>query len=176
MAHKSIPLSFRVSDEDAEFLSRLDLPGASTPSEKLRVLIGEARRRAGNDADYAGCLREAQALLEPVRAQLREAELKTDAHSELVMQTLDWLPELLAFVMASARRSVQSEPDSDRLKALEQGLAERIARMASAQLRLGITEQEPNYDPKVVKTRLDPVLDVAEFLLSKRRRDAGEGG
>ena len=43
MSSKSTPLSFRVSDEDAEFLAGLQLPGAVTPSEKLRVLVTRAR-------------------------------------------------------------------------------------------------------------------------------------
>lgn len=56
MPEKSVPLSVRISVDDAEFIARLSLEGATTPSEKMRKLLGEARRRREDAADYGRCL------------------------------------------------------------------------------------------------------------------------
>ena len=44
-AVRSVPLSVRVAPEDADFISRVEIAGAETPSEKVRALLAEARRR-----------------------------------------------------------------------------------------------------------------------------------
>ena len=54
MPGKTVPLSVRVTDADAEFLARLDIAGATTPSEKLRALLTAERTRGEGAGEFGG--------------------------------------------------------------------------------------------------------------------------
>ena len=47
-AMTTVAMSVRVPQVDAEFIASLDLPGASTPSDKLRAIIAAARPPSRN--------------------------------------------------------------------------------------------------------------------------------
>ena len=44
MSANRIPLSVRIDQEEADFIAQLSIEGASTPSEKIRELLKQARR------------------------------------------------------------------------------------------------------------------------------------
>ena len=48
---KSVPLSVRVSPDDARFISQIDIAGAATPSDKVRALLADARKRREGFSD-----------------------------------------------------------------------------------------------------------------------------
>ena len=48
---RRIPLSVRITDADAAFLAQYKAEGATTPSEKLRALLADARRDAEGATD-----------------------------------------------------------------------------------------------------------------------------
>ena len=50
-----VPLSVRVSQDDAAFLAGLAVTGATSPSDKLRALIRDARLRHEGCSGYAEC-------------------------------------------------------------------------------------------------------------------------
>ena len=138
MASKSTPISLRISDDDASFLASLELSGAATPSEKIRTLIGRARAEAEDGRTYEASLVRIRELLEPTSLQLRARELSSRQRSELIADTLYWLPDLVAFLMAGPE-SVGRKGD-DGLKAFEAGVADRIFRYIEAVLRLAVTD------------------------------------
>ncbi len=43
MSANRIPLSVRIDQEEADFIAQLSIEGASTPSEKIRELLKQAR-------------------------------------------------------------------------------------------------------------------------------------
>jgi hypothetical protein len=165
MSGKSIPLSFRVSDEDAEFLAALELPGAVTPSEKLRTLVTRARLENDEARTYEGSLVRIRELLEPTSQTLRARELASRQRSELIADTLYWLPDLVAYLMAGpegARKGIED------MKAFEAGVADRIFRFIEAVLRLGVTAKAPCYDPDLVAKGLAGSLELSQVILSNR--------
>jgi hypothetical protein len=168
MTAKSIPLSVRVSEDDADFLAALELPGAASPSEKLRALIVEARRRHAEGRTYEASLALVRELLEPLSPTLRARELSSRQRSELIADTLYWLPDLVAFLMAGPGKSAAKGGDARELVEFEAGVAHRIFRFVEAVLRLGVTAKAPCYDPGVVTAGIGGTLELAQLVLSNR--------
>jgi hypothetical protein len=170
MSGKSIPLSFRVTDEDAEFLAGLELPGAITPSEKLRALITRARLEHAQERTYEGSLGRVRELLEPTSQTLRAREMAIRQRSELIADTLYWLPDLVAFLMAGPETSRKGGED---LRTFEAGVADRIFRFVEAVLRLGVTAKAPCYDPDLITNGIAGTLELSQVILSNRPLQQG---
>lgn len=171
MAGKSIPLSVRISDDDASFLAGLSLPGATTPSEKIRALLTKARTDAEGGQDYEAALIRVRDWLEPTSQQLRSREMTTRQRSELIADTLYWLPDLMAFLMAGPEPSTKKGDEG--LKAFEAGVADRIFRFIEAVLRLAVTEKAPCYDPGIVSEGVRGALELTGVILTRRNTPEG---
>jgi hypothetical protein len=163
---KTVPLSVRVTQDDAEFISRLEIAGAATPSDKVRALLADARKRQDGFRDYPGCLAMVQEILGPMMHQLREAEHREEVHSELVLELTQWMPETLAFLLTSLREA----DDRDHLQKFEQGVAERLFRLLENVLRMAVTSECHGYDREVVRKRMPPVIELVD-VIRKRPND-----
>ena len=74
MSANRIPLSVRIDQEEADFIAQLSIEGASTPSEKIRELLKQARMSHETVRDYSFALDEMERLIQP--AKHREYEEK----------------------------------------------------------------------------------------------------
>ena len=167
MPDKSVPLSARISVDDAEFLARLRIEGATTPSEKIRGLLADARRRADASSSYGSALTLVQDSLAPATRALRESEHAEGMHSEFALTVAEWLPDAIAFYVSS----IPTLGDEDRraaLEELEKGLADRVFRLLEQTLRLGITPELPGYSSSLVSDRLDRVLSLLDVIRSRQ--------
>lgn len=160
---KAVTVSARISQDDALFLTKLKIQDAITPSDKLRALITEARERQTRLKDYRGSIDMFQDLLTPIGSELRELELQQNIHSELITRILEWLPDMMAFVIASETRQDKSEA-KERLEQIEEGVADRVFRLIESVLQLGVTQRSPCYKPNTISNRVDPVLDLARVI------------
>ena len=170
MAAKTVTISARIPREDAEFISQLQVNGATTPSDKLRSIIDEARRRQLGKQDYRGCITMMQDLISPVSTQTREQEHTRHVHSELVTRTLDWLPDTMAFIVAAVN-SEENEPGVDVLKALEDGIADRVFRLMESVLQMGVTQRCPCYNRQAIQERVGPILDLTRVIGMAHQQD-----
>jgi hypothetical protein len=172
MSGKSVPISVRISAEEAEFLARLQIQGATTPSEKLRAVLEVARRRKEGPADYSGARAEANELLGPVFQELHRAELARGKYSALVGLIGDWLPDTLALLRA---RGLERQPleQPGVLEDLEKGLADRLFRLVEAVLHLAVTRRCNCYDPDIASARMTAILELADII--SRNRKSGTG-
>ena len=59
-----IPISVRISQEDADFIANLQVEGANTPSEKIRELLKQARQSYTQPQDYGTALAQAEQFLQ----------------------------------------------------------------------------------------------------------------
>ena len=168
-AQKSVPLSVRVSPEDAAFIERMDVAGAATPSDKVRALLAEGRKRHEGFSDFSSCLSMVQEMLAPTLQRLRSAEHRERVHSELVLELTQWLPEALAFVLTTLH---DDSPDRDELQAFEEGVAERLFRLIENVIRMNVTDQCRGYDPRVVARRMAPVFELVDVIRMKGRAGA----
>lgn len=161
MSLKTITFSVRVSRDDAEFISRMRINGAKTPSDKIRAIIKETRAREEMTGDYDGCIELMRDLTAPVLARLRKCELEEKTHSELTSRVIEWLPELIGFIVSSIP---QDKQDKESLLELEQGVVDRVFRMIEAVLRMATTRQCRCYDPDVITEKIDPVLELLRVV------------
>lgn len=166
MTNKTAQVSVRVNDEDAAFLSQWESPGASTPSEKLRQLIAQARAQQEQGRTYEGALVQVRALLEPVAQTLRAQELSSRQRSEMIADTLYWLPDVVAYLI-SGGGTLNGGTTPQTLVEFEAGVAQRIFRFMDAMLRLAVTSKVPCYDPNVVEAHMGGTLELARLVLAQ---------
>ena len=160
---KTVSLSTRISQEDAEFLSALTIQGANTPSEKLRVIIAETRKRHDGMQDYRSSLMMYQDLLNRVVSVTRELELEHQIHSELLTRLTEWLPDMMAFLTATGAE-LQHTGSVENLKYLEEGITERSFRLIQSVLQMGITDTCPCYQTDAVSKRMAAVINLVNVI------------
>lgn len=166
MPNKTVSVSVRLPEQDASFLSSMRLEGAETPSEKLRALISEGRKRQHGTEEYPAALKLAQESLGPTLRIIRSSERETGMHSELVSRLGEWLSDCMAFLVAA--NGAATELDTDALIEIERGLAERVFVLIQSVLQMGVTQHSPCYDPSVIDKQLGPVMDLANVILRTR--------
>ena len=170
MSPKTVPISVRLSDDDAAFLARLTIAGAVTPSEKLRAILAEARRRHEGREDYASCVAVFEDMLAPALQRLREIEYKEHLHSEFVAKLYAWMPPVAALLLIGAHNGSADSTDAGTLEA---GLADHVFTLMESVLRLGLTAQSPCFDTGLIADRLDRVLELTDLIADKHNRPKG---
>ena len=163
MSGKSVSISVRLSPEEAAFLAAYKSDGATTLSEKLRAVISEARqRRAGNES-YAECLAFVEDLLAPSMHRLREVEAAQKQHSELLLNFVHWLPDIVAYWMVSVPEDDDPEAKA-KLSELEAAIAKRVFVLIEQVLRLSVTGESPCYDPTIVAQHMPPIIKLNDII------------
>lgn len=171
MPSRSVPLSVRVSDDDAAFLAAFEAPGATTPSEKLRAILAAARRRHLGARDFTDCAVLIEDMLRPAERRLRDAQRQAGRRSDFVFKLYEHMPEIMAEMIAA---SPTTDDGIDGLKRFEVALADQVFAVIEEILDLGLTSRSRSYDPDLIKDRLSPVLEIVELL--KIARDQSHGG
>ena len=164
MSPKTTLLSVRLSDEDAAFLAGLERRGATTPSEKLRALLAEARDAAEARGDAACAVQRLHGELAPTTEAIRRFELESGHRSALLAEALQRVPEIAGLLVAGPG----AEAGVAEFTALEARVADRAMALLEALLRLAVTRTAPCYAPDVVARRIDPVLELGTVILHHR--------
>jgi len=163
MPEKTVPLSVRLSSDEAAFLAGYNPPGATTLSEKLRAMIAATRRDLAKPDDFASHLDHFEDRLSvPVR-RLRRAEHAVGMHSDLLMHFAHWLPEAIASFTAK----VPIDEDSnvkEQLVRLEMEIADQVFTLFEQVLRLNVTGDSPCYDRKIINKRATSVVKLSELI------------
>lgn len=161
-------MSFRLTEEDAAFLARLEIGGATTPSDKLRAIINETRRRMDGVEDFSDCAELFRDMLAPTLRRVREANKRFGVRSELLERLADWLPETAAYFVTALP---PEGTDKRKLTELENGLADRTVAFLEAFLRMGVTSEAPCYDSGLVLDRMKTVLELAEIAKKQQHHN-----
>jgi len=175
MPPKTVPFSVRITEDDAEFLSRLEFKGAKTPSDRFRALIAE-RRAAENEIEgYQAWFDEITRIMGPAVQKIRADEHGAGLSSELVKRSFEWLPDLLAFFLSYT--SAQGEGTQPPLVELEKGLHERISRIMEGTLEMGASDFRLCYDPGTVKTRIASTMELSALMqeiMTRKKKEIGD--
>lgn len=163
MTGRTVPLSVRISPEDADFLASLEIEGASTPSEKLRALIVEARRKRDSSGGFSESQAELRRLIEPLIEKVQDYEVDADKYSQLLHLALEWIPDAMAELVAQ-RYKMSTGVDNEKMLQLERRVTDRVFRLIEGFLRLAVTEDCEGYDPSVVKQRLPRIRQLMELM------------
>lgn len=170
MGLKTVPLSVRISHEDAEFLANLDVDNAKTPSDKVRAIIAERRRLAPEGNSYGQVLSWIEGSLAPILLKLREAQNREKEYSEVIRITAEWLPDLLAHMLIDGKK-VQ---DKQGLAKLEADITDKTFRLIEAILRLGVTDEAPCIDKRAVSRRIATSIELVKVIQSRLQKQTGE--
>ena len=162
MPSKTKQVGVRLTDDEAAFLAGYQADNATTPSEKLRAIIDEARQRHLGTEDYVGSLKLVTELLEPTVRIVRNSENTQRMHSELVTRLNEWVPECMAYLIAS--NGSDTDLDREQLIEIEAALAQRVFVLIQSVLQLAVTRRAPMYDGTVLTRDIEPVLELAEVV------------
>ena len=156
------PLSARIPSDLYLWLAQLQVEGATTNSDKLRVLLGQLKRQHDGALDYVAAHAWARDLMGRLRESLVRSEGRTGQHSEVVSLLLDHLTSTLALAVSQAPAS-----EGDVTK-FEEALVRRAFALCETLLRQGTTPSAAAYDPTVVRRLMAPTIELAMNLQTSK--------
>lgn len=168
-----LPLTARISQDDLEFLSKINVEGARSTGDKVRHIIGEARQRREGQADYNSAFRMLKDMLDPTSNNIRLSENMTGRHSELLDKLLGWLPDIMAYIISSEVKPEDKDGKKGRLEALEKGLAKKVFLLLESVLRMGITSRSSCYNESIISENLEPLLQLCSIIETSRKNNLG---
>jgi hypothetical protein len=154
-------VSVRIPENDLAWLSSLQLPGASSPSDKIRALIADAQRRAQGENDFVRCTTLLREQVRPLLDATQTYEHTTHRHSEIVALLAAQLPELMASLVTSIP---EGKRVGDLARELEARLTAKAMRMLLGLLRLAVTQRPPTYDATVLNPYVVEVQELAQVI------------
>ena len=144
---------------------------AVTPSDKIRALIRDARRKQEHRADYLDVLGQVGETVAPALAAIRIAERNEDVHSEFMLLFVEWLPEVLAELLT---RTAVNRPDELDLKELEKAIARRVFRLLERALRLSVAAETSAYEAENLTRYLPALLRLATLIETQNERGSDD--
>jgi len=152
------PLSARIPSDLYLWLAQLQVEGATTNSDKLRVLLGQLKRQHDGAFDYVA----AHAWARDMTGRLREALVRTEGlsgrHSEVLNIVLDHVTTTLAMIVSNAP---SDEAEGARL---EDALVRRAFALCDALLRQATTTSAAAYDPAVIRRHMTATIELAATI------------
>lgn len=158
-AANRIPISVRISQEDADFIAELKIEGANTPSEKIRELLTQARLAHSQTHDYGTALAAQEQFFQVARRDVLHAEKEWGIHSHIVARLFEQLPDFAATLAADLPENAQAAD----LKRYECELMRRIVRLTDSILQLAVTGKGAAYDDTVLQ-QLENTLKLAKIV------------
>jgi hypothetical protein len=159
-------VSARIPIDDLQWLATLEVQGASTPSDKLRALVTQLRRQHEGALEYSASLQWMRDLVSPFVTAVGAFEHRQGKHSELVRLISDWVPQLMALLVAE--NSLGKEP-LRKAQEIEDKLAGRCVQLLMGILRLGITPASDCYDPQALDRYLPQIIELSGVIGSSRK-------
>ena len=160
-----IPVSVRISQEDIDFIADLQIDEATTPSEKIRELLKQARLRHEQGQDYQAVLYDCEHSLSGAKHQILQHEKTLGVHSHILARVFELLPDLMATVAADCPQTA----DKSALIDYEKQVMWRVVRLMDSMLQLAVTARGAGYDDGVL-TELDNTLRLAQIILDTQQR------
>lgn len=152
------PLSARIPSDLYLWLAQLQVEGATTNSDKLRVLLGQLKRQHDGAFDFV----TAQAWCRDLAARLRDAlallDNRTGRHSEVLGQAIEHVGHAMA-LLVSAEAGTQEQAGQ-----LEDALVRRSFALTESLLRQALTPEASAFDPAVVQRHMNTTLQLAQAI------------
>ncbi len=158
-------LSARLPMEDVEWLASIEIPGATTASDKLRALVARSRQIQESTADFQTSLIWARELVAPLVAEIGAFEHREGVHSEALHLVAEAVPQLMALLLSG--RNLANNPKQNATQ-LEERLIARSMQLATALLRLSVTPNSPCYDPAGLDRQVLPMIELSRIVGEER--------
>lgn len=156
------PLSARIPGDLYLWLAQLQVEGATTNSDKLRVLLGQLKRQHDGAFDYVAAHAWARDLTGRLRDALVRTEGRSGVHSDVMIALLEHLNSALALTVS------QAPADEAEAAKLEDALVRRTFALCETLLRQATTTTAAAYDPDVVRRYMGGTLALAAALQPKK--------
>jgi hypothetical protein len=156
------PLSARIPSDLYLWLAQLQVEGATTNSDKLRVLLGQLKRQHDGAFDYTAAHAWARDLTGRLRDALVTMEGRSGKHSDVMAAVLDHTTAALALLVS------QAPQDDEQATKLEETLVRRSFALCETLLRQATTASAAAYDPAVVRRHMAGTLELAANLAPKK--------
>ena len=156
------PLSARIPGDLYLWLAQLRVEGATTNSDKLRVLLGQLKRQHDGVFDYSAAHAWARDLTGQLRDALVTIEGRSGVHSEVMGAILDHATAALALLVS------QTPKDYSQAAKLEESLVRRSFALCETLLRQATTTAAAAYDPTVVRRHMAGTIELANNLAHKK--------
>lgn len=163
MPQRTTTISCRVDADDADFLLALEVPGATTVSDKMRHVLAEYRQHQQNLRSFGDCLMDFRNLIAPTYQEIQDMEFSHDMRSEFVNRVVEALPVLLSTLLTS-RRPERAEEEAAHLHRLEKRLVDQVFQLIDSLLRIGVSPAPSCYSPELFRERLQGLLSLTEVL------------
>lgn len=161
-----IPISVRISQEDIDFIADLQIGEATTPSEKIRELLKQARLHHEQEQDYQAVLHSCERTISGAKHQILHHEKALGVHSHILARVFELLPDLVATMAADYPQTA----DKSALIDYEKQVMWRIVRLMDSVLQLAVTARGAGYDDKVL-SELNNTLQLAHIILSSKSKE-----
>jgi hypothetical protein len=163
-------LSGRIPADLYAWFAALEVDGAVTSSDKLRVLLAQLRRQHEGSMDFVSALSWFRDLGARLRHDLAAVERDGSAHSEVVTSLVEHTAAMAATVLSA-------HPQNKReAQAVEDQLVRRAAALAETLLRQGVTPNAAAFDPKVVRRHCQNLATMAQLLPTTTTAEGGPHG
>lgn len=174
MPSKTVPLSVRISDEDAAFLAKLEIGDAKTPSEKLRALLASERRLRTEGHDPSEAAEMIGDLLRPALRRIKRIERETAAESEPLRRIYDRLPDLMALALSGPQTSGETAMTAAALKTLEARASEQALALCEDLIGLSLTAARRKRSAELNSDRLQAILELVDLVRIAQNHSKGE--
>lgn len=158
-------VSVRVPEDDLAWITALRIDGSSSPSDKIRAIIANARRQREGASDFVAAAATVHDSIRPFMDAIKAVEHKFRMHSEAVLVMGEVLPELIAAMICSPPSG--KDPRGAAVQ-IEADLVRRAMRLLTAMLRLSVTPMSPTYDPSVFDPYIPEVIAIANIINANR--------
>lgn len=149
MPNRSVNISVRMSAAEAEALSRADVPGASTPSEKIRALVNDLDARDLARTDFAAAAGQVERMLLPAHAALRSA-MGAGVKSDVFAVLFERLPDLVARLALAPQRL----DDGDDAPTIERDAVSDVTALIDELLHIARATRPRALDPETLRSAL----------------------
>ena len=163
MAGKTVPLSVRISDEDAAFLARLEIGDAATPSEKMRALLASERRLRAGPRDVGEATDMLTDLMRPAKRRWRKDEAAASVHSEVLNRVYDRLPELAALALAGPEAPPEPDKAGPALEDFEGRVLDQTFALLEDLMQIALLKEPRALNRAALKNRVSTIIELAEL-------------
>lgn len=164
MSQQMAPLSARIPADIYTWLATLQLDGATTTSDKLRILLGQLKTNDDILTDPAQAHAWVCQQLHPLRQAINHIETQTGQHSDAVTLLLQHSTQLLALLLTSRPHTLAQATE------LETRLVSHALQMCEVLLRQGLGKQNASYNPYVITQHIEGILALATLYTTPRSK------
>lgn len=173
MPAKSVPLSVRVSDEDAVFLANLEIADAVTPSEKLRAILHEAQRQQAGlqDAAEGGFLLRDMAA--PTWRIVRRIEAQIGQKSDLILKLYERIPDIMALLVAGPEKADEKN-GAKCIADFEKALIDELGVLIKDFISLAFTSPARVHTEQIFQAQMNAIMEFVELARHRQQMTKGE--